>query len=184
STSGTLIFAPGTTEQSFDVTILDDVLIEDDVETVRLRLSNPAGASIDVDTATISIFDDDGLGMTFAPDLSLALTSTAPTLLAGETVDVMMAYTVPGGPYAGAAQAISLTLTLPPELILETCSLACVDEGDGKVTVELGMGPPGSSGDVMLRLRASSNATGIAFIRAGISYQEQNGNSYTKQAWA
>jgi hypothetical protein len=63
--SGTLVFAPGQTSQSFHVTILDDALKEGgQPETVKYRLFNPQGAPLD-DTdpfrifATLEIRDDD-----------------------------------------------------------------------------------------------------------------------------
>ena len=43
--SGTLTFAPGETELSVEVTVLDDT-VEDSGETFTLRLSDPAGASL------------------------------------------------------------------------------------------------------------------------------------------
>ncbi|NOZ78384.1 MAG: hypothetical protein GXP48_04225, partial [Acidobacteria bacterium] len=58
--SGTLSFAPGETEQSFSVAILDDSTPEP-IETVQLALSSPSGAVIvEPASATLAITDDDG----------------------------------------------------------------------------------------------------------------------------
>ncbi|PYS68114.1 MAG: hypothetical protein DMF69_21105 [Acidobacteria bacterium] len=60
ATSGTLNFAPGETEKTFPVTILNDTLIEND-ETIIVRLSNPSGPFSlgDPNIASIKIVDDE-----------------------------------------------------------------------------------------------------------------------------
>jgi hypothetical protein len=59
STSGTLVFSPGQTSQTFDVPILDDSLDEPD-ETVRLTLSNQTVATLgSPSSATLTIEDND-----------------------------------------------------------------------------------------------------------------------------
>ena len=56
--SGTLAFAPGTTEQSISVSLVDDALDEPD-EAFQLTLSDPVGATIDNGVATGTITDND-----------------------------------------------------------------------------------------------------------------------------
>ena len=58
-TAGTLTFAPGTTTQNIDVTVMGDVADEGD-ETVILTLSNPVNATIPTADGTGTITDDDG----------------------------------------------------------------------------------------------------------------------------
>jgi uncharacterized repeat protein (TIGR01451 family) len=59
STNGTLTFPPGVTRQSFDLTITEDLLDEDD-ETLTLTLNNPVNAIITgTNPATLSIVDND-----------------------------------------------------------------------------------------------------------------------------
>jgi hypothetical protein len=72
-TSGTLSFDPGVTEQSFAVTIVDDADGEAD-ETVSLTLSNPTNAGLGLDSAVLTILDNDG----GPPQLPVAA-FTAPT---------------------------------------------------------------------------------------------------------
>ena len=58
--TGTLTFTPGTTMQSFDVTITDDVLYDPD-ETIILNLDNAVNAAISGGNtpATLTITDND-----------------------------------------------------------------------------------------------------------------------------
>ena len=58
ATSGTLTFAPGETEKTVSVTIIDDT-VEDSGETFRLLLSEPSGGSLGDMEATGTIFNSD-----------------------------------------------------------------------------------------------------------------------------
>ena len=59
ATSGTLTFAPGQTNQTFSVAVIDDEFYELD-ETVTLRLSNPVNADLGtLNSSTLTILDDD-----------------------------------------------------------------------------------------------------------------------------
>jgi len=60
ATSGTLVFAPGETSQTFAVAILDDLVAEAD-ETVWLELSNPTNATLGTATSTLTLDDNDAL---------------------------------------------------------------------------------------------------------------------------
>ena len=70
-TGGTLTFAAGTTSQTFDVSVLGDVLDESN-ETVVVSLSNAGNATIATASGTGTITDDDD-----APTLSIASPSVA-----------------------------------------------------------------------------------------------------------
>ncbi|NJN94685.1 MAG: hypothetical protein HC875_11625 [Anaerolineales bacterium] len=59
ATSGTLTFLPGSTDQTFSITINDDSVDEPN-ETVRLTLSTPNGANLGTpSSSTLTIEDDD-----------------------------------------------------------------------------------------------------------------------------
>ncbi|MEZ4713577.1 MAG: Calx-beta domain-containing protein [Caldilineaceae bacterium] len=59
STSGTLLFSPGETSQTFEVPVLDDTVGEP-TETIQLALSAPSGATLGSQaTATLEIQDND-----------------------------------------------------------------------------------------------------------------------------
>lgn len=57
--SSQLVFAAGETTKTFSVVILDDAEVETE-EAFEVRLAEPVGATIDGDTATITISDNDG----------------------------------------------------------------------------------------------------------------------------
>ena len=57
--SGSLTFAPGQTQASFEIARLDDRLIEPD-ETLTVAFSNPVGATLSAEPVTITLVDDDG----------------------------------------------------------------------------------------------------------------------------
>jgi len=63
--SGTLVFLPGEIEKKVTVTVLNDLLNEDN-ETFQLRLSNPSNALLAVSSGTATILDNDPL-----PSLSI-----------------------------------------------------------------------------------------------------------------
>lgn len=59
SAAGTLLFAPGETSQTFEISLLDDIFDEED-ETVNIALSNPAEAALGGQSlATLTIDDND-----------------------------------------------------------------------------------------------------------------------------
>lgn len=77
SKSGTLAFAPGDGEQSFDVTIINDSKNEK-AETFQVELSNPQGCftTIEEKTATVTITDDDKKTETPTPTPTSTATPT------------------------------------------------------------------------------------------------------------
>jgi hypothetical protein len=58
ASTGTLTFLPGQTSQMVSISVLGDTAVEAD-ETLRLTLSNPRGARLNVDSATGVIIDDE-----------------------------------------------------------------------------------------------------------------------------
>ena len=59
ASSGTVLFAAEVTSKAVNVPVTDDAVDEPD-ETFSVTLSNPTGANIGVDTAAVTIVDDDG----------------------------------------------------------------------------------------------------------------------------
>jgi uncharacterized repeat protein (TIGR01451 family) len=66
ATSGSLIFNPSTTVQTFTLDIIDDAIAES-TEDANLTLSNPSGAGLLMSSALLSIMDDDVPGLTLTP---------------------------------------------------------------------------------------------------------------------
>jgi hypothetical protein len=74
STVGTLVFAPGTITQTFEVPIIDDDQFFEGDETVALSLDNPVGAILDPEgrSSTLTIVEDDLPAVDFtAPEYSV-----------------------------------------------------------------------------------------------------------------
>jgi hypothetical protein len=100
STSGTLTFAPGETEKSFSVHLIDDVLDEDD-ETIVLTLSSPTNVSFgEPNIAALKIVDDEPQPVLSVNDVTLAENDSGTTnavftislsAISGRTVTVSIA---------------------------------------------------------------------------------------------
>ena len=70
STSGTLTFSAGQRTATIEVTVIDDSAEEQD-ETFKVRLTNPAGATIEDDEGIGTIRDDDGTSPPPPPVLTI-----------------------------------------------------------------------------------------------------------------
>lgn len=93
ATSGTVTFAPGTTQQQITVTLIGDQVVEPD-DTFQVNLTNGVNASIIDPQAIGTILNDDGISITDAQVVegnsgtkNLVFTVTAP-LTGGQTVSV------------------------------------------------------------------------------------------------
>ena len=95
-TGGTLTFAAGTTSQTFNVSVMGDVLDEAD-ETVVVMLSNAGNATIGTATGTGTITDDDA-----APSLSI----DSPSVSEGDDGSVNLTYTVTLSAASGLAVTV------------------------------------------------------------------------------
>ena len=95
-TGGTLTFAAGTTSQTFNVSVMGDVLDEGD-ETVVVTLSNAGNATIGTATGTGTITDDDA-----APSLSI----DSPSVSEGDDGSVSLTWTVTLGAASGRAVTV------------------------------------------------------------------------------
>ena len=83
--SGSLTFEPGATRQSIEVATLDDEA-EEPEEQFRVTLSEPSGATLEDDSGTGTIRDDDGDTGDF-PTLSIA---DAPPVVEGRTAEFLV----------------------------------------------------------------------------------------------
>ena len=134
--SGTLTFAPGTTTQTITVPIIDDLLDEDD-ETITVRLSNPTAATVHSarSAATGTIEDDD-------PEPSLRLLDA--TAIEGDPLNFTAVLNAPSGrtvsvdyttldntasiAQPGDYTAASGTLTFPPGTTTQTITVATLND--------------------------------------------------------
>ena len=157
-TAGTLSFAAGETEKTVDVTVTGDELDEDN-ETVILRLSSPTNATLtggattldgtgtitDDDTATLSIDDAtaaEGASATFTIRLSTAR-STATTVTATTSTETGDTATAPAD-YTHKTQALTIaagststtfTVALIDDSLNELAETFTVTLSDASVTI-------------------------------------------------
>jgi uncharacterized repeat protein (TIGR01451 family) len=145
--SGTLTFTPGTTVQTFDVTINDDALDEAN-ETVNLTLSGAVNATVGgTNPATLTIVDDDPQptvafesGSYSVGEGDGAATITV-TLSAASGQDVMVNYATSDGTAEepGDYGSVSGILTFVAGTTVQTFTVGIVDDGldEGDETVNL-----------------------------------------------
>ncbi|MCB9851592.1 MAG: hypothetical protein H6819_00740 [Phycisphaerales bacterium] len=122
SSSGTITFTPGSTTAMLSVAVNDDALEEAD-ESLGVRLSNPAGAVLAVDTAVGTILNDDAApapecrtGEVFDAGLACNVTVSPDDLLANNLlVDARCApvtlQLTPAGPFDVGTHSVTLTAT-------------------------------------------------------------------------
>jgi hypothetical protein len=163
--SGVVTFAPGVTNQTFPVPILDDLLDEPD-ETVALTLSTPTNATLGAPSAaTLTILDDD-----LAPTVQFSAgnytvgeaAGTAPitvTLSAASALTVTVDYATSNGIPPNAALAgsdyisTSGTLTFLPLQTVQTFAVTIINDIGQEPP------PPPAGESFTLTLSNSANAT-------------------------
>ncbi len=154
--SGTLMFAPGTMQQTVEVALLDDAISED-VETFTFTLSSPTRATLsDNTTATVTVTDDEApLTISAQPaaadESSATLTFTVD--LSGAAAQPVTVDFATSDASATAAQdyiAQTGTLTFAPGQTQGTISIALLDdntdEADETLTLTLSNASRGSVG--------------------------------------
>ena len=164
--SGTLTFNPGETSKSFNVTLTDDDLVEED-ETVSLALSNPANANLGAQsTATLTITSEDVPTVAFSSaTYSVAEnvasgTATITVVLSGTPVQAATVHyaTSDGTATAGVDYvAASGTLTFPAgQAPVQVFYVSITDDGDSEPyeTIHLALSNP-----VNLTLASPGTAT-------------------------
>jgi Calx-beta domain/WD40-like Beta Propeller Repeat len=154
STSGTLSFAPGETEKTFAVPIIDDSLNEDD-ETLVLKLTSPSSNLLlgEPSTAVLKIIDDDPLPTIAIDDVTVGegdsgttnavfrITLSAAT---GRTVTVPIS-TQPGTATSGTDfRSLSGSLTFPPGQTVRQVAVAVIGDTtiEGTETFFVNLGTP------------------------------------------
>ena len=161
-TAGTLTFAPGDTAKTIDVTVAGDTTDEPN-ETVVLRLSSPANATLSGGTATLdstgTITDDDA-----APVLSI----DNPSVTEGDTTPATLTFTVTLATASGKtvtvnyADRLTGTATSATDYTALTAGTLTFAPGDTAKTIDVtvaGDTTDESNETVVLRLSSPANAT-------------------------
>jgi hypothetical protein len=135
--SGTLTFAPNTITRTFDIPILNDAL-DELAETVVLTLTHPSQADLLLDSATLTIVDDDPLPEISISDAAMdeaeGLMAFTVGLSAPSGLDVAVEYATHAGAGPGAATAgadylaASRVLTLPAGTSSDTIHVHILDD--------------------------------------------------------
>lgn len=107
-TNGTLVFAPGETNQSFTVVVLDDNVVKGD-RTILLKLLNPTGDAsiISPAAATLTVYDNDGSLIVPAGSALITETNSNGVIDPGELVTLLFAFRNSAG-----TNALNVTATL------------------------------------------------------------------------
>ena len=148
--SGTLTFAPDVTSQTFDVTIINDMLDEAN-ETVTLTLSNESNATLGTanNPATLTIVDDDAAptvdfdSAAYSVDEDAGTATITVTLSPASGQQVTVDYATSDGTAKepGDYTAISGTLTFAPDVTSQTFDVTIIndmlDEANETVTLTL-----------------------------------------------
>jgi len=133
--SGTLTFAPGVTNQTFSVPIINDTVFEGN-ESLIVTLSNAVGATLgSPNPATLTIVDDDAQptvqfsAVTYSVNENAGSATVAATLSEAPTVTVTVSYaTSDGTALAGSDYtAISGTLAFAPGVTSRTFSVPIIN---------------------------------------------------------
>ena len=135
TTTGTLTFTPGMTQTAFNVTIINDALIEN-AETFSVTLSNPVSATLGAPAAaTVTINDNDQATVTLS-SASYSANENVGTLPVTLTLNQAAPYTVTAtyatsngtasapGDYTAASGAVSFT----PGVTQTTVNLSIVND--------------------------------------------------------
>ena len=146
-TNGTLTFAPGQTNISFLVKIVNDTLPEPD-EFLNLTLSNPSGGAslVPYPTAVLTIFDDDVTLSFSSPTYSVTesfTNVTIPVFRSGATdVTSTVQYTIADGTATAASSdysGVNGTLIFAPGVVSNSFTVSVFDDAivEGNETVIL-----------------------------------------------
>lgn len=190
--SGTLTFDPGVTTQTFTVTILDD-LVDEDNETVSLELSNAIGAILGIpSTANLTIVDNEGTPTVQFQPAAVSVdegagTATVTVSLSPSSPDpVTVDYTTTDGTATAGSDytATSGTLTFAPfettQTFTVTISEDTLDEPNETVNLQLSnpsanaiLGAPGDT--ATLTIVDNDPKVSVAFASASYLVNEDAG---------
>jgi hypothetical protein len=153
--SGTVTFAPGVTEQSVNVTIIDDLLDEED-ETVGLALSSPTNATLGVpSSATLTIVDNDDQpdvqfsASAYSVDESAGSATITVTLSAASSKTITVDYATSDGTAVAGSDYVTKTgtLTFDPGETVQTFTVVIIDDmlNEDDETVGLALSNPSNA---------------------------------------
>ena len=162
--TGTITFTPGATTQNVPVSVLADVIDEQD-ETVRVTLSNPVNVTLNDSEGILTITDDDteptiSIADSTIPNENGVVRTTAVTLSAASEKTITVDYATADGTATAANDYISATGTLSfaPNETSKTVGFTIVQDSLDEVdeTFNIGLSNPTNA--------TIADATGIVTI--------------------
>ena len=194
--SGTVVFAPGTTSRTVTVPLLDDELDEMN-ETLTVTLSGPEHAALADAEATGTILDDDdpAVEVSFGADAYTAAEGGAPaTVTVRVNVDPEREVTIPltaanagGATDADHAGTPAELVFRAGEALFRTFDVTATDDAidDGGEQVVLGIGTPLPAGVTAVEPNAATvtltddDERGVTASATTLSVNETESTSYT-----
>ena len=164
SGTGTITFSPGATTQNVPVSVLADVIDEQD-ETVRVTLSNPVNVTLNDSEGILTITDDDteptiSIADSTIPNENGVVRTTTVTLSAASEKTITVDYATADGTATAANDYISATGTLSfaPNETSKTVGVTIVQDSLDEVdeTFNIGLSNPTNA--------TIADATGIVTI--------------------
>ena len=162
--TGTITFTPGATTQNVPVSVLADVIDEQD-ETVRVTLSNPVNVTLNDSEGILTITDDDteptiSIADSTIPNENGVVRTTTVTLSAASEKTITVDYATADGTATAANDYISATGTLSfaPNETSKTVGVTIVQDSLDEVdeTFNIGLSNPTNA--------TIADATGIVTI--------------------
>ena len=162
--TGTITFTPGATTQNVPVSVLADVIDEQD-ETVRVTLSNPVNVTLNDSEGILTITDDDteptiSIADSTIPNENGVVRTTTVTLSAASEKTITVDYATADGTATAANDYISATGTLSfaPNETSKTVGVTIVQDSLDEVdeTFDIGLSNPTNA--------TIADATGIMTI--------------------
>ncbi len=170
-TNGVVTFGPGETNKTFELTILEDTLIEGDEELV-LTLESPTGAQfVGYTSATVTIVDNDDTA-----DLAVIKTATQDPIYKGMDFSYTITVTNAG---PSTLNGVSIVDTLPTQATLDLGSLPVGADLNipGYVSFDVGQIAAGGTHTVTFNMTAPNVATFVTNSVSVAALELQNGSA-------
>jgi len=173
--AGTVLFAPGTLDQTFVVDVVGDLIDEPD-ETVRVDLSSPLGAVLGDAQATGTIVDDDPMPLLDGVDAEVC--ESEPSVTATFTLDLVSAFDV-----AFTWTTVDRTAVAGEDYVAAS-GAGFIPAGSltAEVSVDL-LGDDVQEGDEFFEIAVTGASAAVAGFPARVTIMDNDPSSLPGDAW-